>query len=124
LVLVVEDDDTLRDILLEVIRETGAEVEVVATADDGLTTLKRRADIELLLTDVKTPGRLSGWDLAKAAYERRPNLPVIIMSGYSYQPGAELPPNACFVHKPCPLDTLVAMVKARLMRAHSPGSHL
>jgi DNA-binding NtrC family response regulator len=114
-VLIVEDDELLRSLLVEVIADTGADVEAVTTAEDGLSALKQRSDIELLLTDVKTPGCISGWDLAKAACEQRPHLPVIIMSGYSFQPGAELPPNACFVQKPCSLDTLCCLVKTRLM---------
>lgn len=113
-VLIVEDDRLLLDLFMDVIRETGADVEGVLTADEGLEALARRTDIRLLLTDVKTPGRLNGWDLAKAVYAQQPNLPVIIMSGYSFQPGAELPPNACYVHKPCPLDTLCDLVTARL----------
>lgn len=113
-VLIVEDDQLLLDLFMDVIRETGADVEGVLTADEGLEAFARRTDIGLLVTDVKTPGRLSGWDLAKAVYALQPTLPVIIMSGYSFQPGAELPPNACYVHKPCPLDTLCDLVTARL----------
>lgn len=114
LVLIVEDDDVLRDILLEVIRDIGAEAKGVETADDGLLAMESCPEIQLLLTDVKTPGGISGWDLAAAIYQQRPDLPVIIMSGYSFQPRAQLPPNACFVRKPCSLDALCQLVKARL----------
>ena len=114
LVLIVEDDEVLLTLLLEVIQEAGADGACASTADEGLRALEGRSDIALLLTDVRTPGRLSGWDLAAAAYQRSPTLPVIIMSGYSYQPGSTLPPSACFIHKPCPLDTLTRLVKERL----------
>jgi DNA-binding NtrC family response regulator len=112
-VLVVEDDELLRALLIEVISDTGAFVEAVDTADAGLMAFERSPSIGLLITDVMTPGCLNGWELARAVHERRPELPVIITSGYCEQPTYELPSNASFLAKPWPLAQLSDMVKAR-----------
>lgn len=113
-VRIVEDEELLLELFIEVISETGAEVHGVPTADAGLEAFRQTPGIALLLTDVKTPGRLKGWDLAKAAYGPRADTPVIIMSGYSYDPDAQLLPNATFIRKPCSLDMVRRLVKARL----------
>jgi DNA-binding NtrC family response regulator len=112
-VLVVEDDELLRALLIEVISEAGAFVEAVGTAEAGLRAFEQCQAIGLIVTDVVTPGPLTGWDLAKAVHEQRPELPVIITSGYAYQAGYELPANASFLPKPWSLVQLMDMVKAR-----------
>lgn len=115
-VLVVEDDELLRQLLTDVVSDTGAIVDAVATAEAGLKVFKHRKDLDLVLTDVNTPGCINGWDLAKAIYEKRPDLPVIISTGYGYQLNSQLPPSASLLPKPWALDELCSMVKTCLKR--------
>lgn len=113
-VLVVEDDELLRALLIEVISEAGAFVEAVGTADAGLKAFEQCPTIDLIVTDVMTPGVLSGWDLATAVHARKPDLPIIITSGYSSALTAHLPSNAYFLPKPWSLVQLTDLIKARV----------
>ncbi|MBA1245465.1 response regulator [Pseudomonas japonica] len=114
-IMIVEDEDLLRELLTEAFSEMGVAVSAVATADDGLTAFEKNTAFDLLVTDVRTPGRMNGWDLAKAVYDQRPNVPIIITSGYSAeQHNNELPPSACFVQKPWSLESLCELAKTLL----------
>lgn len=112
-VLVVEDEELLRELLIDMIGELGTTVIAVGTADAGIEVLKQTPIIDLLITDVRMPSRLNGWDLAQAAFALRPDLPIIIMSGFS-EHTAPLPPKAVFVRKPWQLNALCELVRARL----------
>ena len=61
----------------------------VITADSGLAALQiweaHRHEIELLLTDLVMPGGITGRDLALRLRASEPRLPVVYMSGYSYE---------------------------------------
>ncbi|MBA1245799.1 response regulator [Pseudomonas japonica] len=114
-VLIVEDEELLRQLLADVIADLGTTVTAVETADAGAEVLAHTPAIDLLITDVRTPGQSSGWDLAAFAAARRPELPIIITSGFSVQT-CPLPASAVFVGKPWRLDALCELVKARLGR--------
>ena len=114
-VLLVEDEELLRQLLTDVITELGMTVIAVETADTGVDVLQHTHGIDLLITDVRTPGQSSGWDLAAAAFALRPDLPIIITSGYSEQT-SPLPASAVFVRKPWRLDAVCKMVQKRLGR--------
>lgn len=115
-VLVVEDDELLRELLVEVISDLGFTVRAVGTADDGLTDAQQHEEINLVVTDVMTPGSITGLQLANALHLARPGLPVIVTSGYTAQRFSELPPNACFLSKPWTLSTICSLVQGRLNR--------
>ena len=82
-VLIVEDDDSIRDVAAEILRDAGL---AVLTAPDGpaaVEILRGDARIDLLFSDVVMPGGSTGVDLARAALKLRPRLPVLLTSGYS-----------------------------------------
>lgn len=113
-IMIVEDEDLLRELLTEVFSEMGVTVSAVATADAGLTAFEQNTGFDLLVTDVRTPGRMNGWELAAAVYSQWPDVPIIITSGYSAEHDNELPPSACFVQKPWSLDSLCNLAKTLL----------
>ncbi|WP_263264491.1 response regulator [Pseudomonas sp. RIT-PI-S] len=113
-VLIVEDDELLRELLVEVISELGCTVRAVGTADDGLCAIQQHRDVGLVLTDVMTPGSITGLQLATALHTHWPELPVIVTSGYSAQLFSDLPPSACFLAKPWSLDAILSLVQGRL----------
>jgi PAS domain S-box-containing protein len=82
-VLVVEDEDAVREIIRRVLSRHGYEV---LTASDGLAALtvaqNHTGPVDLLITDVVMP-HMSGKDLAEALLKARPGLPVLFMSGYA-----------------------------------------
>jgi len=82
-VLLAEDEELVREILSEVLEEAGYTVLPAATGAEALGLLSGGATrVDLLLTDVVMPD-LRGPDLAAAAAQRRPGLPVIFTSGYT-----------------------------------------
>ena len=83
-VLVVEDEQAVRDIAVAILRDLGYRV---LEAEDGEGAMRSIAAhgpvIALLLTDVVLPGRLRGRELARQALAARPGLRVLFMSGYT-----------------------------------------
>jgi DNA-binding response OmpR family regulator len=79
-ILVVEDEDNIREMIVEVIRDEGFEI-IEATSADAAIGLLDLAGLGLVVTDINLPGRLDGIDLAFAARQAHPGIPVIFMSG-------------------------------------------
>jgi CheY-like chemotaxis protein len=81
-ILVVEDDGDVRAYVVETLGALGYEVREASGAEDALRDLEEHKETSLLLTDVIMP-RMNGRQLADAARERRPELKVVFMTGYS-----------------------------------------
>ncbi len=82
-ILVVEDENTIRTLTLEVLKDAGY---VVAEAHDGpsaLRTLASMRRVDLLITDVGLPGGLNGRQVADAARQDRPQLKVLFITGFA-----------------------------------------
>lgn len=118
-VLIVEDEELLRELLMEAMSELGAHVQAVETADAGWAAFENAGSLDLLITDVRTPGKMNGWDLAAAIYLKCPGLPVIITSGFSANPPTSIPPTACFIQKPWSLAVISQLAYDRLNEMES-----
>jgi two-component system, cell cycle sensor histidine kinase and response regulator CckA len=107
-VLVVEDEDGLRELAKRLLQREGYTVLLAADADEALQIFAQNLSIDVLLTDVVMPGA-SGPDLTKQLVEQRPGLRVIYMSGYTedaiVQHGV-LKPGIAFLNKPFTSETL------------------
>jgi DNA-binding NtrC family response regulator len=79
-ILVVEDEILVRMYICDALRTHGYNVLEASNADDALRMLDRQADIQLVFTDIRMPGRFDGLDLAHDAEER--GLPVVLTSGH------------------------------------------
>jgi CheY-like chemotaxis protein len=99
-VLVVEDDPLVRDIVGMIFDDLGWQVIEATTGEEALQLLKRRAEPDLLFTDIRMPGKVDGWTLAEEARRGEPDLPVIYVSGYSDVEAREVP-KSIFLQKPC-----------------------
>jgi PAS domain S-box-containing protein len=107
-VLVVEDEDGLRELAKRLLERQGYTVLTAANADEALQLFQANASIGVLLTDVVMPGT-SGPELTQALVDQRPDLKVIYMSGYTEDAIAHhgvLAPGIAFVHKPFTSETL------------------
>ncbi|HLH93500.1 MAG TPA: response regulator [Xanthobacteraceae bacterium] len=82
-ILVVEDDEDVRNFAASSLRELGYEVFEAADAAAALEIIKRPGDIQLLLTDLGLPGALDGRALAHRARAIRGRLKVLIMTAYA-----------------------------------------
>ena len=81
-ILVVEDEDAVRDIVGEQLRGLGYDVQLAADAEQALALLRAHR-FDLVLTDVVMPGRLNGKGLADEIAVAWPGTRVVFMSGYS-----------------------------------------
>ncbi len=80
-ILLADDDDALRTMLVEVLRSEGYEVLTAEEGESALTVARRtKGVIDLLITDVMMP-RLDGFDLRERLRRERPNVRVLVMSG-------------------------------------------
>ena len=82
-VLLVEDDDGVRDVVCGQLEASGYETKAVAQGDAAIALLRSDEPFDLLLTDVVLPGGMNGFDIAHAARKLRPGLAILCMSGYS-----------------------------------------
>jgi two-component system, cell cycle sensor histidine kinase and response regulator CckA len=112
-VLMVEDDDTLRELLGDALSERGYRV---LSASDGAEALRIAGDhaahIDLLLSDVVMP-RMTGPVLARRLLEARPRTRVLFMSGYTADAFAADPDlsKAPVITKPFTIDDLARTVR-------------
>ncbi|NKE47760.1 PAS domain S-box protein [Roseomonas frigidaquae] len=81
-VLVVEDDPSVRLVVLQVLGELGYDAIETEGGKEAVPILQSRRRIDLLVTDVGLPG-LNGRQIAEIAREHRPDLPVLFMTGYA-----------------------------------------
>jgi PAS domain S-box-containing protein len=82
-VLLTEDDPSVAGIVEVMLGDLGHQVIRAANAEEALQILRSEAEIDLLLSDVVMPGGMNGVDLAKQAVELRPQVKVLLSSGYA-----------------------------------------
>jgi FixJ family two-component response regulator len=105
---VIDDDPSLRTALLRLMRSLGYDACGFGSAQDflGSTSVE---DCSCIVTDIQMPG-MDGLDLMKAVAQRRPDLPVIVITARS-EPDLEDRAIAqgaiCFLRKPLDSDALV-----------------
>jgi len=80
-VLFVEDEDLIRLIVAETLIEAGIKVTEAGNGETAFSLLQERCDFDLLVTDVHMPGRFSGIDVALHMRSRRPEVPIVFVTG-------------------------------------------
>ncbi len=80
-VLLVEDDEDNRELMAEVLESAGYQVVTAGTGAEGLRTLAE-SSVDVVVTDVGMPG-MGGLEVARAAKEIAPRVPVIVVTGYA-----------------------------------------
>ena len=117
-VLVVEDEEGLRELTRRLLEQHGYRVLVAANAGQALRLFERHGTIDVLLTDVVMSGA-TGQKLASRMAERRPGLKVIHMSGYTEDADVLrdiLDPAVAFLPKPFTSEELGAKMREVLDR--------
>jgi CheY-like chemotaxis protein len=80
-ILVVDDDQLIRDVMLRRLTSLGYRAIAAATGAEALEALASGVDVDLLLTDICMPGGLHGPALVKEARRLRPQIKVLFVSG-------------------------------------------
>lgn len=100
-ILVVEDEALIRTVLTMELEDAGYEVVEAGSADDAIRLLADLGIIDLMITDVKMPGTMTGLDLASLVRERRLSIKIVVMSGYVHEEvAASASSFDAFVRKP------------------------
>ena len=101
-ILVVEDEEAVRQSAVGTLQELGYKVKEAGTADAALQILAGSRGICLLFTDIVMPGSANGYQLAREAQRRQPGLKVLFTSAYGgdVTAEAEAPVDAAFLRKP------------------------
>jgi CheY-like chemotaxis protein len=84
-ILIVEDDEGLRELATSLVEGLGYTVCSASTGAEALAVMERDPDIGLLFTDILMPGGINGFELAAEIRRRRPDIAILLTSGF---PGA------------------------------------
>lgn len=109
-ILVVEDDALIREFVAEALRDEGFDVIQASTGEEALTWCKQRV-ADVLVTDIRLPGKIDGWQIAERCREHDPELPVIYATGFSPVEARPVP-GSVSLQKPYEPDEMVRAVKA------------
>ncbi|MBP0495777.1 PAS domain-containing protein [Pararoseomonas indoligenes] len=113
-VLVVDDEPTVRMLVMEVLEELGYAAIEAGDGASGLTVLQSDAQIDLLVTDVGLPGGMNGRQMADAARVTRPELKVLFITGYAENAvvgNGHLEPGMHVLTKPFAMEALASRIK-------------
>ncbi|MEJ7934375.1 CHASE3 domain-containing protein [Sphingobium sp. AN558] len=119
IILVVEDEDRVRHMSVDALRELGYTIVQASDGEQALGLLTIQPRIDLLFTDVIMPG-ITGKVLADRAREGRPDLKVLYTTGYTRNAivhNGMLDPGVAFLAKPFTLDQLAIKVRQVLDEA-------
>jgi CheY-like chemotaxis protein len=113
-ILVVEDDDLVRNYVITQLRSLGYRTSTAKNAAEALTIINSGVELDLLFTDVIMPGIMNGRQLADEAVKRRPALKVLFTSGYTENAivhHGRLDPGVLLLAKPYRKSDLARMVR-------------
>jgi len=82
-ILVVDDEEGLRELGEELLLDLGYKVLTAANGQQALEVLAKEPDIDLMISDVIMPGGINGYELAEQATSKYPKLKVLMASGYT-----------------------------------------
>ena len=114
-ILVVEDEPLVRMLMVEALVDEGFEVIECATGEQALAEC-RRGVADVLFTDIRLPGEVTGWDIAEVCRDIHPQLPVIYATGYSHVSARPVPGSIWF-QKPYRIEHVMAAIRALQARA-------
>jgi PAS domain S-box-containing protein len=118
-VLVVEDDESVRMLMVDLLKELGYRVVEAVDGKEALPLLEGPGRIDLLISDVGLPG-LNGRQIAEIAIAARPSLKVLFITGYAAMAASRadfLAPGMQMITKPFALDDLAQKVNEILSTA-------
>lgn len=110
-ILVVEDDELLREVVIEALEGTRFTVLWAGDGQRALEMIKAHEEIDVIFSDVSMPKGVSGVDLAYSVLEQKPHIRFILASGYSKSQLPKLPAGVSFLPKPYRIVQLLELLK-------------
>jgi signal transduction histidine kinase/ActR/RegA family two-component response regulator len=123
MILLVEDDERVRLLTVEALRDLGYVVVHAANAEDALRRLETHPDVALLFTDIVMPG-MNGRKLADLALQTRPGLKLLFTTGFTRNAvvhNGVLDHGVNFLAKPFTIDQLADKVRGVLDNQRGPS---
>src|SRR3989304_6147203 len=120
-ILVIEDKESMAQMLMQTLEAAGYKVETAMSAEDGIQKLNN-AKIDLVLTDLKLPGK-SGMDVLTASKERNSLAPVIVMTAFgTIETAVKAVKEGAydFLTKPFDPDHLLLLIERALEKQRLP----
>lgn len=115
-VLLVEDHSPLLALIVEQFEEAGFSVVWAGTGEDASWLMNEKPEPEILVTDIRLPGSIDGWQVAERFRAVRPEGPVVYTTGFSDEAGRPVS-NSLFLHKPYRATDIIAKVKLLMKQA-------
>jgi CheY-like chemotaxis protein len=112
-VLVVEDEPLVREMIVEELTDLGFHVLEADTGEAGLAVLQDTQPVDVLFTDIRLPGAIDGWHLARAGRAHCPHLEVVYATGYTVERSLQLP-GSVFVTKPYRPSVIAETIRSLL----------
>ena len=122
-VLLVEDEDSVATLVAEMLHELGYDVLRAASAASALRMLDAERDFILVFSDMVMPGRMNGMELAREVSRRRPDLPVVLTTGFSEAAAQAREQGFRLLMKPYRIEAMAnALEAARKERRVAPDA--
>ncbi|TVQ63500.1 MAG: response regulator [Phycisphaerales bacterium] len=134
-VLVADDEPDIRNLIRDVLRNRGANPIICATGAEAIDELERitsqspgssgSVDIALVISDIKMPDR-NGYEVFSEARKRLPDVPVILMTGFGYDPHHSIVRASqeglqCVLFKPFQVERLLSEIHKALGEDEQPS---
>ena len=117
-VLIVEDDESIMFVLGEYLAGLGYRVLKAIDGEQAFEILATKPHLDLMVTDYRLPGGISGVQIAEPALKLRPELKVIFISGYPQEireTDSPITRKAPIMGKPFDLDKLKEIIQNQLV---------
>ena len=113
-ILLVEDDPRVAEAAQDLLHNMGFDTRWAGDGPAALAFVENDSKLALVLSDVVMPGGVSGLDLARTLRDRRPELPVILTTGYSSRAAEVVVEGFALIEKPYRRDVLAASLRSAL----------
>ena len=110
-VLIVEDEELVREIAQDEFADAGFAVETAANGEQAVEMLQSDPAFDLLFTDIRMPGGIDGWSVAERARRLKPDIAVIYATGYS-EDHASMVASSVFLRKPYRMPAVIAAAQS------------
>jgi len=110
-ILVIDDEDYVRDILSQMLRVKGHQVVVASNGEEGIERFKNEI-FDLVFTDLGMP-KISGWEVGKTIKKMNPKVPIVMITGWGMELNREKMKESginLLISKPFQFDQVIALV--------------
>nr|WP_289721510.1 response regulator [Rhizobium sp. S152] len=111
--VVVDDEPFILMNTSDIISNVGYAIVEATTAEHAYDFLQEHSSVQLLFTDVQTPGTTDGFELARNVARRWPDICVVVASIAAVPAPGDLPENAKFISEPFSAETVLGVLQER-----------